>query len=54
MAWPQIVWLVLAALGLGMYAAKHGQPRTDSYSFWAALFATAINAYILYAGGFFG
>lgn len=53
MGWPQITWLALSLLGLGIYLARHGKPREDFYNFWLGLFATLLNAGILYAGGFF-
>ena len=50
--WPQVVYIALTILGLGIAAAKHGQPR-EPYSFPTSFFATAIVFAILYWGGFF-
>lgn len=50
---PQILYLALILMGLGVHLAKDGQPRTDKYSFWGQLFITIITVYILYKGGFF-
>jgi hypothetical protein len=51
--WPQITWVVLTLLGLGLALGKHGQSKGD-YSFWESLLNTAIAAWLLYYGGFFG
>lgn len=51
-AWPQIVYLALVMMGVGVALAKHGEPRTP-YSAWGTLLATAICLGLLWAGGFF-
>lgn len=53
MNWPQITWIVLVSLGLGMTLMKHGEPRTDKHSFWWALFGALATAWLLWSGGFF-
>ncbi|ENO0459398.1 transglycosylase SLT domain-containing protein [Salmonella enterica] len=53
MNWPQIIWIVLAALGLGITMTKHGEPRTDHHSFWWQLAGVLICAGLLWCGGFF-
>lgn len=50
--WPQITWVVLVALALGIHAAKHGQQR-EPYNFIMALVNVVISVGLLYAGGFF-
>ena len=50
---PQIIMVVLIALGLFIAAEKHGQPRTN-HDFGVTLVATAINVGLLVWGGFFG
>lgn len=52
MAWPQITYIVIAALSLGIVLARHGEPR-EAYSFWHAVTNSAISFGLLYAGGFF-
>ena len=52
--WPQFVWLALALTGLGMEAAKDGELKTGRHNFVASLLASALVAWILYCGGFFG
>ena len=53
-AWPQWVILALMFMGLGMSIGLHGKPRDDKYNAWATLIATALEAWLLYAGGFWG
>lgn len=53
MYWPQIVWSVLALLGLGVALARHGQQRTDKHNFWSQLAACVLGAWLLWSGGFF-
>ncbi|KHS67332.1 lytic murein transglycosylase [Pectobacterium brasiliense] len=53
MNWPQITWIVLVSLGLGMTLMKHGEPRTDKHSAWWALFGALATAWLLWCGGFF-
>lgn len=50
---PQLIWLILLALGLGINLAKHGEKRTDKYNFWSSLIGAIISFWIVYAGGFF-
>lgn len=52
-AWPQITYIVLTTLGIGLVLAKHGQPRTEKYNVWWSLIGTAMVLPILYYGGFF-
>ncbi|MFC0245790.1 hypothetical protein ACFOLL_12770 [Falsochrobactrum ovis] len=52
MGWPQITMIVLLALGIGVSAAKHGDPRPP-YSIGVALISSAITVWLLIAGGFF-
>lgn len=51
---PQIIVIVLYALGIGIAMCKHGEARTDKYNFFTALISTAINIGLLWWGGFFG
>ena len=53
MGWPQWLWLGLMGVALLLAAHKHGTPRTGLNSFWASLFAAAIEIALLLAGGFF-
>lgn len=53
MHWPQLVWLALVMIGLGVDVARHGRPKTGKYNLWASLAALLIAVAILYFGGFF-
>lgn len=53
MGWPQITWIALAAMGVGIALVQHGQPRKPTDA-WSILIGTAISSGLLYAGGFFG
>lgn len=50
----QIFYTAWLILGLGMYLAKDGEPKTGTYSFWIAFISTVIQFVLLYFGGFFG
>jgi hypothetical protein len=50
---PQLLWIVLNALGLGVALATHGQPRKPG-SFGYTLIAFGIEMMLLVWGGFFG
>ncbi|MEO8118018.1 MAG: transglycosylase SLT domain-containing protein, partial [Rhodoferax sp.] len=54
MHWPQITWIVLAALSLGVVLAKNGQPRISRHSVFSTLIEIAIFGTLLWYGGFFG
>lgn len=51
---PQIIWIVLVIMGLGVEMAQHGKPRTGKHNFWTMLISFGLSIWILYAGGFFG
>lgn len=51
--WPQIIWIVLALLGLGIHIAKHGQPNPRTYGAWSFLISRIIFAALLAWNGFF-
>lgn len=50
---PQITFIVLTALGLGITLSKHGQERRDKYNFFTSLISAGIEIGILIWGGFF-
>lgn len=49
---PEIVWIVLCAMNLGIALVKDGEPK-GNYSFWLTLLALGIEFWIVWAGGFF-
>lgn len=50
---PQICYIILITLGLGISLAKHGEPREDNYNFFATLLSASIQIGLLILGGFF-
>lgn len=52
--WPQIVWICIVAMNLGMYLVKHGEEMSGKYNFFISLICQLISLWILYCGGFFG
>ncbi len=54
LGWPQIVWIALGAMALGIELTRSGQPKTGHHSFGTTLVAVAISNAILWWGGFFG
>lgn len=50
--WPQITWLVLITLNVGITLALHGKPR-GPHNVWWTIGGTPISFAILYFGGFF-
>lgn len=52
---PQLIWICLAALRLGIAIAKQGQPRpAEVYHPGVTLIAIVLVASLLWWGGFFG
>jgi len=54
MHWPQICFIVYAAIELGFSLALSGKPKTGTYSFTVTVIAWGILYFFLYMGGFFG
>lgn len=52
MEWPQIVMMILMGGNIGIALAKNGEPRDGEHSFIVTLIGAAIEAVILWAGGF--
>lgn len=50
--WPQIIYLLLIALGLGVWLSQYGKPNTGKHGMETPL-ATIITLALLYWGGFF-
>lgn len=50
---PQIVYLALVVLSLGITAANHGRPREEKYNFFVTFIAAVVDISIVYWGGFF-
>lgn len=50
---PQLIFLALMIMGLGVALAKDGEPRDGHHSFFISLVVTSISAGLLWWGGFF-
>ena len=50
---PQILIIVIYAVGLLLYAHDHGKPKTGYTNFWVGLFSAFIDVSLLLWGGFF-
>lgn len=50
---PQILMIVIIAMGLGISMVEHGTPKTGKNNFFVSLIAYAIEIALLYFGGFF-
>lgn len=51
---PQLIYLALIALNLGVVLAKHGEVKPHKTSLWTQLLNLAIVLPLLWWGGFFG
>lgn len=49
---PQLIIIVLFAMGLAVNISRHGEQEDQKYNGWAHLFYLIINTIILYYGGF--
>lgn len=49
---PQIIIIVIMALSVTVNAVKHGEQKTDRYHVGFTLIAIAIEAAVLWWGGF--
>lgn len=54
MGWPQVTYVGLIALSLGITLAQHGKPRTGNFNVVHSLIGASITTGVVYAGGFFG
>ena len=51
---PQLITIILMALGVGLEVASHGKPRTGNHNAVVHLVSTGLTVGLLYWGGFFG
>lgn len=51
---PQLVYLAMMAVGVGVSLAKYGQQKQDRYDIFDVLVGPAVGLTILWWGGFFG
>lgn len=50
---PQIIYILLNCVSLGIIMSKHGQPKTGNENFFITLIAQIICYSLLIWGGFF-
>lgn len=50
---PQIILIIIYAMGFGITLVKHGQPREETYNIWSFLISLGIQMGLLIWGGFF-
>ncbi len=50
---PQLIFVGLQLIGVGVDIANHGKNKTGQYNGWASFIGTCILFAILYWGGFF-
>lgn len=53
MGWPQVAYIILAAMSVGVVISKHGKPDDGKFNAIFPLIRTTVVASLLYAGGFF-
>lgn len=53
MHWPQVIYLAISLIGVGISLAEHGKPKEGKHSVFVTLFATVVGYVLLYKGGFF-
>jgi hypothetical protein len=50
---PEIVYIILVSLSLGIATAQHGEPNKGKVSIFQTLISHALTAALLHWGGFF-
>lgn len=50
---PQMIYLGLVLMGLGINLARHGEFKGGRYNFWTGLLAVGLQMSLLAWGGFF-
>lgn len=50
---PQLIYIALILIGLGIAFAEHGQPKKGKHNAWITVIATIIVLILLFKGGFF-
>ena len=50
---PQLIYLALAFMDIGVETVKHGEPKDGIHNFWATVMARTLMIGLLYWGGFF-
>ena len=50
---PQLIYLGLMAIGIGMEIARHGTEKTGKHNAWSQTIAATLILAVLWWGGFF-
>lgn len=50
---PQLIYLALLFIGLGMTITEHGNDKKGKHNAWDSIIAQLIIVVVLYYGGFF-
>lgn len=50
---PQLIYLGLSLLGLGIAIEQHGKPKKGNENFWITFITWILTLGLLYWGGFF-
>ena len=51
---PQLIYIALLMIGIGIDTAKHGEPKTGNHNCTSSIIAAILTIALLYWGGFFG
>lgn len=54
MGWPEMIYLTLLFMALGISMAKHGEMEIREENFFTKLLMAGIQIALLWWGGFFG
>ena len=50
---PQLIYIALSLISLGIILAKHGEVKDGKHNFFTSLLLTVLVYWLLYEGGFF-
>lgn len=50
---PQLLYIALAFLSLGISLSEHGKPKTGKNNAWITVISVLLGAVLVYCGGFF-
>lgn len=50
---PQLIYLALVLIGLGIAFEQHGKPKKGNHNTWISCISQTIIIIVLYYGGFF-
>ncbi len=50
---PQLIYIALIFMSLGLELSKHGEEKKGKHNFWTKLIVMSGICFVLYMGGFF-